>query len=709
MAKLWPSVSVVLVFIMLLFLAPTLLLMPAQIVSANPDAVTEEIQANFSFTVDGSGGDWYVFQAGSGGVQGTPPRLALVQYTRPNLLVNGTTANVSGCGFRNYTTGSGTVTGTVGNLNGTMTLEWITFRFNKTYTLSPKYMTAVNFGWMSGRGHYYDTNTSNNFTFVFVADFDCNGDMTVAAGKGFIESVEENGRFGNMADPPEDRHHIMGSLYIALSSGTYTGNFSLRNYPPEEVYDEGQLNVTGGVLQENTDAITTGSLKILNMTSDGSMTTPPDTLWPVGFEEIDWGRDPIKTINASERLGTNATMDITRDSVLYLSQSKPGGGDIVWVRIQANPICILHINDTYAVTGPDNSPYGELWELLLLSLPQQYLEVNQTDPNYFNQTGYTFNPFGPVNGKASSATGCYAGTESFANAEIHIQAVVGEAVQWSRDMTYGLFPHPKVETVFPSAGVAGATMKVKITGKYFTRAAGQKSGFVPNSGSVSFGSGITVNNYTITSSAVDDQIIANITIDGGASAGSRDVNVTSCFGYSSGSGSAPYESGVKSGGFSVVGTGATMEGHASLVRKAGASWITPLDVRMFEAGGNLTFEQFPASGTTNATGVFVLSGRAPGTYDIGIKNWTSLSKLSTNVALTDNATTVVNFGTIVEGDCNHAGVGTDRVNFDDYIDVLVNYGAAYWKADFDRSGTVSFDDYITVLVNYGKQGDLYGK
>ena len=714
MAKLWPSVSVLLVLVMLLFLAPALILLPGQNVSAQGDPVTEEIEATFSFSVD-SGGNWYTFKAGSGGVQGTPPRLALVQYTRPDVILSGLTANLSGCGFRNYTTGSGSVASTVGNLNGTMTLEWITVRFNMTYNHTPKYnMTATNFGWMMGRGHYYDVgNTSNNFTFVVIADLDCNGNMTVAAGKGFMESVEENGRFGSMANPPEDRNHIIGDFHIALSSGTYTGNFSLRNYPPNEVYDEGMLNVTGGVLQENTDAISNGSVEILNMTLDGPMSTPPgpEINWPVGFEEIDWGKDPIKTINSSQRLGVNGTMDISRNTILYLNQSKPA--DITWVTIQANPACVLHINDTYTVTGDDDSPYGELWELLLLAIPWQVLPVNQSVPNYFGQAGYTFTPFGTVNGQPNASTGCYAGTESFANATIFIQAVVGTALQHSFDYTYGLFPTPKVESVFPSAGVAGTTMKVKITGKYFLRAAGEKSGFVPNSGSVSFGPNITVDNYTITSSPVDDAIIANITIAGGAAAVAEDVTVTSCFGYNgtgAGSGIAPYESGVKIGGFTVVGTGATLEGHITFVRKVAApcsTWITPLDVRLFEAG-NPKFEQLPDSDTTNNTGVFVLSGLAPGTYDIGIKNWTCLSKMSTSVTLTDNATTVVNFGTALEGDCNHAGAtGGDRISFDDYIDVLVNYGKVYFKADFDRSGLVGFDDYITVLVNYGKKGDIY--
>ena len=159
-------------------------------------------------------------------------------------------------------------------------------------------------------------------------------------------------------------------------------------------------------------------------------------------------------------------------------------------------------------------------------------------------------------------------------------------------------------------------------------------------------------------------------------------------------------------------TTGTLKGQVNLSRKypaGNSTWETPLVVRFFDNSTKLEMGWSPVNITTDAHGNFTVEDIAVGTYDIGVKNWTSLSKVAYGKNFTAGNVTWANFGTILEGDCNHAGVGADRVNFDDYIDTLVNYGSAYWKADFDRSGTVDFNDYITLLVNYGKTGDLYGK
>ena len=705
MVKLGKAFSILVVLTLLILLAPVAILAPPQNVAALGEAVTEEIEAGFSFS-ETSDGDWYTFQAGSGSIQAGSsgdPRLALVQYTRQNVVIPGVDARVPGCGFRNYTTGSGTVASTVGNLTGTMTLEWITFRFNQAYSHTPIYMTATDFGWISGRGHI-DEGGGDEFAFVFIADLDCNDDMTVAAGKGVMQSVEENGRFGDMANGPELRHKIIGDFDIALSGGTYTGNFTLRNYPPNEVYNEGCLNVTGGVMQEFTDDINPGGgLEILNVTSDGPMSTPADVEYSTGFEEIDWGKDPIKIIAASDRLGANATMDLTRNSVLYLNMSVEGG--TTYITIQCNPICMLHINDTYGVTTDDGSPYGELWEYLVLSLPRQTLPLG----GYFNQTGYTWAPFGTVNGQPTSTTECYAGAESFADAVIYIESSTGSSLQYSHDITYGLFPHPKVSSnsVVPNTGSPGATIPaVTITGKYFLRAAGEKSGWHPNSGSVDFGDGITVNSYTVDS---PKQITANITIGGGASIGKRDVTVTSCFGYSNGNGTAPYKTGTLVDGFEVVGADATLEGQVSFKSRGtapDARWIEPFLVRCFQEG-NLNNEIWSQTATTDNNGVFTITGLTPGTYDIGIKNCTGLSELSTSVTLSAGNTTVVDFGEIREGDSD----GNDAITILDFSKLAACFGTSppgNPNCDFDRNNAITILDFSLLAGNFGQAGPLQG-
>ena len=71
---------------------------------------------------------------------------------------------------------------------------------------------------------------------------------------------------------------------------------------------------------------------------------------------------------------------------------------------------------------------------------------------------------------------------------------------------------PEVSAVSPNQGNQGQTLDVIITGSHLDTAT-----------SVSFGSGVSVNSFQADSSS---QITANITIDGAASAGPRDVSVT---------------------------------------------------------------------------------------------------------------------------------------------------------------------------------------
>jgi len=688
-AKLWPFLSVLLVFVMLLFLAPAVILSPGQNVSAAEEEVTQELNATFSFN-ETLHGDWWPFTAGSGTIQGAG--LTLEQYTRPYVL-RGMSSPLAGCGYRNYTTGAGIASG---DLSGTMSLEWITFRFNETYTHTPIYndtaANGTNFGFMTGRGHFYATNTSDNFTFVFVLDVDSDANMTNAEGKGFMVSVEENGIFGNMANPVQDRHKIIGDFDVSKSGFDYTWNLHLRNYPPNEVDYKGNVTVEGEVMQEYTDAIH-APLAMVNFTAGGYDVTPSDK--DTGFEEINWGKDPSKNVTGGP-LGANGTMDITRNGALYLAT--PSGA----VHIQAAEACILHINDTYAQTGPDNTTYGHTYYYLLLTLPYQELPIG----DMFKQDGYTFCPFGLY----LASTDCYAGAETFAMAHIEIASAIGNAYQTSTDLSYGLYPHPKVssDTITPNTGSPGSTISaVTITGKYFLRAAGKKSGWIDDSGSVDFGPNITVNSYTVDSA---NQITANITIAGDAAPGKRNVTVTSCFGFSNGKGAAPYMSGTLVDGFEVVTAGSSVEGHVSFKSRGAApndKWIEPFVVKGFTPGThNLLWSR---TATTNNTGVFTVTGLTAGTYDIGIKNWTCLSIVVANVTL--NSTAVVTFGFTLEGDI--ASPENDWVTSSDLSRFCSAYnskpGDGNWNAnaDLDRNNWVTSGDLSLFCADYNLKGNAY--
>jgi parallel beta-helix repeat protein len=161
----------------------------------------------------------------------------------------------------------------------------------------------------------------------------------------------------------------------------------------------------------------------------------------------------------------------------------------------------------------------------------------------------------------------------------------------------------------------------------------------------------------------------------------------------------------------LIPTGATLEGHVDLFRKETAgdsTWVTPLVVRFFNNSTTLEMGWSPINVTTDAYGNFTIVGIDPGIYDVGVKNWTSLSKLNTSVTLTDGNTTVVNFGSLLEGDANN----DDKVNILD-LSALgsafgTSTGGAGWndKADFNRDGKVNILDLSALGSDYGLQGDL---
>jgi hypothetical protein len=623
--------STFLVLTLLILLAPAMVLTGGSVALSNGEAVTEEVEATCTFTEEVPGGQWWGFTAGSGGIQ--PPGPDLEQFTRDRVIAPlGAGVEVPGCAFRNYTATAspGVVTSTTGDLNGTMTLEWITVAFPGAYPGDTKYATADHYGWVYGRGHYYDEGSpASNFTFGFVLDWDGDANMTPnAVGKGFMTSYNETGRFGTMTDPQELRHKVIGDFDVTKTGAAYTWNLHLRNYPPNEVYNNSLLLVDGGVLQEYTDPIHTG-VDLVNFLVDGPHPTPTDRT--TDFEEVTFTRDPIKNITAGY-LGVGAKMDVSRNTILFLEVNSGEG----WVRIQGTTCNHIYINDTYAVTGDDGSMYGEQNELLLLYIHYQQLNLTEN----FYQYGYTFTPFG-LN---APCTDCYTGKETFADAGIAIESAVGTSHQDSTDVVFGLYPHPKVESVVPDKGSPNSTMEVTISGKYFLRVDNTH----PNSGSVDFGPGITVNSYTINNATnpIDNSIMANITI--GDTSGVKDVNVTSCFGYSNGNGTAPYKSG--HGVFTVVLGNSTLDGNVDL----GGRPATDVTVRLFTPGTHSQAAKL--YGTTDSDGNFTIEGLPSGIYDVGVKGQTSLSILVYNQ--TFNSTTTINFGTLVEGDASG----------DDYVD-----------------------------------------
>jgi len=156
----------------------------------------------------------------------------------------------------------------------------------------------------------------------------------------------------------------------------------------------------------------------------------------------------------------------------------------------------------------------------------------------------------------------------------------------------------------------------------------------------------------------------------------------------------------------------TLQGQVTFAGRGDApndKWIEPFVVKLFQPG-ELSQAIWTGVATTNSTGVFTITDVVAGTYDIGIKNATCLSKVATNVTVGFNETKVVDFGTTREGDAND----------DDYIDAsdyaALSYcwfsqpGDANWYAgvDFNRDGFIDASDYAALSYDWLKKGDLFG-
>ena len=160
-------------------------------------------------------------------------------------------------------------------------------------------------------------------------------------------------------------------------------------------------------------------------------------------------------------------------------------------------------------------------------------------------------------------------------------------------------------------------------------------------------------------------------------------------------------------------TTGTLRGQVNFIGRGASGtdrWVEPFVVRFFDNATKLEMSWSPINAITNNTGVFTITEVVAGKYDIGIKNWTCLSKKVTNVTLNIGVLTVVDFGTTREGDAD----GNDAVTGMDFSLLSGAFGstpaAPNWNAncDFDRNNAITGMDFSLLTGNFGKTGHLQG-
>jgi protein tyrosine/serine phosphatase len=201
----------------------------------------------------------------------------------------------------------------------------------------------------------------------------------------------------------------------------------------------------------------------------------------------------------------------------------------------------------------------ETEQLKIMALNLEYPTVTDVSPASGNQgqamTGVTITGT-DFTGATVVSFGASINTDSFTvDSSTQITANItidGLAATGSRDVsvtipggtgtktggfTVTVPPAPTVTGVSPNSGNQGQTMDVTITGSKFDSDVYGTLARAHDVTTVSFGSGITTNSFTLNSS---DQITANITISSSATPSARDVSVTT-----------PGGTAIKTGGFTV--------------------------------------------------------------------------------------------------------------------------------------------------------------
>jgi len=661
MSKSWSLFSVLVVFGLLILLAPVAILAPP-VVSAGEADLPNPLTVNFSATVS-EGNNWS-FSVVPNATLGS----VINQFSRPWVILNTTAHPSTNATFYNMSTASGT---TSGDLNGSIDFKWNRLDFEIQHPNGSTWYL----GDPDGIGILYlNFNVTDtmleNLTFVGAADFDYNS--TTVKGEGRVMSVED---YETGLTTPPSRVLIGDISYeYVVSTGAMTGTLSLRHYMRSpvglagKVDDQEWLYLSGNLSADETDWITNDTAELVQFTRGPVLGGNASCdICRIEMEEMAPGREENQTIDSGD-LGVGGLISLMRTGVM----------DYRLVGTNDFPLHSVTATRTIENNWPSNQSAtkgGVAKTIVLVDMIGADLMNGTVEQHSFTMMpGYS---------QGYEGTGFYAGFESYVvpNTTIYIATylLAGE------DFRYPLLPKPQVTSVNPNSGDTGATVNVTINGKFFW----VNKTFHPLT--FDFGSGVSVTDYTVVS---DTQINATVSITGGAPLGAHNVSVTK-----------RGVTGTLVDGFNVTaGAGAVLDGHVGL-SGFGATNVT---VRLFSAGTQTEVDK--VYGTTDSSGNFTVSVSVSGTYDIAVKGQTSLSNLVQGVNLSVPGRT--NFGVLLEGDALSSN--DDYIDFSDYgplSSAWLSYpGHPAWDSnvDFSRDNYIDFSDYGPLSANWLAWGDTFG-
>jgi hypothetical protein len=206
------------------------------------------------------------------------------------------------------------------------------------------------------------------------------------------------------------------------------------------------------------------------------------------------------TVNSSSEISANITIsNSAMPGARDVSVTTPGG-----IATKTSIFTINQVTPTITSVSPNQANQGETLDVIITG-------TYFTDATAVSfGSGITVNSFTVDSPSQITAVITIGSSATPGTRDISL-IIPGGTVTKAGGFTVNRIP-PTITSVSPNQGNQGETLSVTITGTYFTGAT-----------AVSFGSGITVNSFTVNSSS---EITASIAISGSATPGARDVSVT---------------------------------------------------------------------------------------------------------------------------------------------------------------------------------------
>ncbi len=212
-----------------------------------------------------------------------------------------------------------------------------------------------------------------------------------------------------------------------------------------------------------------------------------------------WYNNVILVMENMDTIDANITIDgAATPGYRDVSVTTPEGTGTA-----ANGFAVLAL-PALTSASPDNAAQGQTLDVTITGT--ELLGVTSVGFG----SGVTINSFSVDNATQITAGITVSGSATVGARDVTVTNAAGTATL-TNGFTVNQAP-PTVTSVNPNQGLQGQTLAVTIWGSYFTGAS-----------AVSFGPGIAVNSYNVNSSV---QIVANVTINGAAAPGLRDVSVT---------------------------------------------------------------------------------------------------------------------------------------------------------------------------------------